>query len=301
MSILGILLLCYTFWPLTLLIFFVCFVFGGAVAAYAGIKVAPYVMTGILFLYQTFRSSVLEPATHSIAANIRASFPIVQAQTQPPVALYAWHPHGLYAIAPFLHTCSTLTDWKPPSSVALAAHSYVASIPLINTMPIQNRIIAVNEDTLSDTIASGSSVCIVPGGVRESFCVHEKRLSLVLKSRTGMFRIAADKNVPIVPVLVFGENDMFLPAESAFCDWYNAWLNQTVGFQLPLPKWSCVTRWFSLLQKPFDTPVKTVFGEPVYPVEKETVDEFRTRYIDSLDKLYAAHKPAGWADTINYV
>lgn len=145
------------------------------------------------------------------------------------------------------------------------------------------------------------SVCLVPGGVRESFEVSEKKMRLVLKSRKGIFRIAIEKNVPIVPVIVFGENELFLPVQSAWHDAIQRQIQMLTSIQLPLPRWQCITRWFTLLRKPFDQPVRTVMGAPVYPEVGDTVDTLRSRYISALDSLYKDNREEGWDEKIEYL
>lgn len=167
--------------------------------------------------------------------------------------------------------------------------------------PIKNKIIPVNEDVMKYELDRNVSISLVPGGVRESFETGKRGFRLVIKKRKGIFRIAIDKQVPIVPILAFGENDLFLPIESAAHDWFQSKLEALTSIQLPIPRWECIRRWFTLLRKPFDQPVRTVVGTPVYPEPDDTVDTLRTRYIEALDALYKEKRPAEWPESIEYL
>jgi 1-acyl-sn-glycerol-3-phosphate acyltransferase len=153
---------------------------------------------------------------------------------------------------------------------------------------------------MKDTLSEEKSLCVVPGGVAESFHNANKEFRLVLKSRKGIFRIAIDTRTPLVPILTFGENELFLPLDSPLYRRVQNAIESYTSIQFPIPRWSCIKRWFTLLRKPFDEPVKTYIGEPVYPEKGDTVESLRERYISALDALYDTHRPEGWAEKIEY-
>ena len=125
-------------------------------------------------------------------------------------------------------------------------------------------------------------------------------MSLVLKNRTGIFRIAIDSQVPLVPVLAFGENDLFEQIDTEWNKQLQIFIESCISIQLPIPTWKCIKHWFTLLRKPFNNPVKTFVGEPVYPFPDDTVDSFRDRYVDQLNDLYDKHRPDDWEESIEY-
>jgi len=298
MAIQGILLLSYAFWPLLIGIYLAIFLLGTSFTLYYGYKVMIFTFTSILILIQTFRNSVLEPATFAISSNIRKSFPIHIPENLPKKAIYAWHPHGLYAISPFIHCCSSMSDLNIPMS--LAAHSVISSIPLINLLPIRNKLIPVNEEVMKYELFKNISVSVVPGGVKESYNITQKKLHLVLKDRKGIFRIAIDTQTPLVPVLVFGENNLFEPINSDWNKHLQKFIESCISIQFPIPSWNSLKHWFTLLRKPFEIPVKTCIGDPVYPLPDDTIESLRDRYIDALNNLYDTHRPADWEELIEY-
>ena len=217
----------------------------------------------------------------------------------PEKAIYCWHPHGLFAISPFIHCCFSITSWNIP--VSLASHSFVSSIPLIGFFLIKNKIIPVNEEVIKLELDRNRSICLVPGGVRESFEITKKKLRLVLKNRKGMFRIAIDQQVPLVPILVFGENDLFTPIDSQWHKYLQEKIESVLSFQFPIPSWNSVKKWFTLLNKPFDIPIETFIGEPLYPEKDDTINTLKEKYINALNALYSKHKPEDWAEEIEYL
>jgi 1-acyl-sn-glycerol-3-phosphate acyltransferase len=50
---------------------------------------------------------------------------------------------------------------------------------------------------------------LVVGGTAESLYVRPHTMDLVLKRRKGFVRIAAETGASLVPVICFGENDLF--------------------------------------------------------------------------------------------
>ena len=68
------------------------------------------------------------------------------------------------------------------------------------------------------------SVSVLPGGVREMMESAPGTLRLVLKNRTGVFRMALETGTPIVPVLTYGENELFPSMDSPMLRTLNQWL-----------------------------------------------------------------------------
>ena len=300
MQFYGILLLCVILWPLGLGILTAFFILGSGFTLFFGVKIIFYCLTFFAFVYQNIRLSILEPVTIAIRDNISKSFTLeVPQDPLPDKAIYSWHPHGLYAISPFIHSCFSISSWSKP--VSLATHSFITSIPLIGLFLIKNKLIPVNEEVIKRELDRNMSVCLIPGGVRESFETVENKFRLVLKDRKGIFRIAIDKQIPLVPVLVFGENDLFVPIDSEWHRYIQRKIENTLSFQLPIPSWKSIKKWFSLLKKPFDEPVRTVLGDPVFPEKDDTIETLRIRYIEALDSLYKKHRPVEWADEIEYI
>lgn len=55
----------------------------------------------------------------------------------------------------------------------------------------------------------GNSVALIVGGVAESYYAQPRNYKFVLKNRKGFVKIALKSGSPLVPVLCFGETDLF--------------------------------------------------------------------------------------------
>lgn len=55
----------------------------------------------------------------------------------------------------------------------------------------------------------GNAVVLVPGGAAESLLAAPGRMDLVLNRRKGFVRVALRAGAALVPVLAFGENEMY--------------------------------------------------------------------------------------------
>ena len=67
---------------------------------------------------------------------------------------------------------------------------------------------------------SGRSIALAVGGALESLHVVPGSMDIIAKRRQGFVRLACETGASIVPVISFGENDLFtsevVPPESAF-------------------------------------------------------------------------------------
>ena len=67
---------------------------------------------------------------------------------------------------------------------------------------------------------TGRSIALAVGGALESLHVTPGTIDIIVKRRQGFVRLAAETGASIVPVISFGENDLFtaeiVPPESAF-------------------------------------------------------------------------------------
>lgn len=83
----------------------------------------------------------------------------------------------------------------------------------------------------------GRAITIVVGGARESLEAIPGTMKLVLKRRRGFLKIAIRENAGVVPVLSFGENDLYdqmIPSSSSLIRKLQMLVKKTAGFTVPL-------------------------------------------------------------------
>src|SRR5690606_14480952 len=83
----------------------------------------------------------------------------------------------------------------------------------------------------------GRAITIVLGGASESLHASPGTLKLVLRKRKGFVKLALREGAYLVPVLAFGENDLYdtiLPAEKSWMSWFQGWIKSWAGFTMPI-------------------------------------------------------------------
>ncbi|CAG2103195.1 unnamed protein product [Medioppia subpectinata] len=163
--------------------------------------------------------------------------------------------------------------------VTLGVHFW---IPFHRDMMLMGGLINSTQQSIEWCLRGcrGQAVVIVVGGGRESLEAIPNTMILYLKNRKGFARIALTTGTSLVPVLSFGENEVYeqivFPPSSRFRR-YQEWLLKKFAFTQPVTT--------SLL--PFRRPITTIVGKPI-PVAKvdnpsaEQINELHDRYIDIL-------------------
>jgi 1-acyl-sn-glycerol-3-phosphate acyltransferase len=295
----------YLLWPVTILGAIVFFLAGILFA----ISVGSILVIGLLLMYYAYiyakKRGFFEwlQAKHKIvgealAGHVRETFLLKGNLVLPegPV-LYVAHPHGLFSMAPFLHWAAQVTAWSSRRPVRIAIHSIFFRIPIVREVCEHFRAIEATDEEIRKVIESGESVALLTGGVRELSMTEPGKMILVLKKRRGFARLAKELGVPIVPVLTFGENELFPPISGFWTNWIQTYLHKILGISIPLPTWQSVKHWFLLLKGPLPAKVETWIGEPVETTKIQT-ETIRAHVVKAFEKLYAEGRPSGYPLTM---
>lgn len=174
-------------------------------------------------------------------------------------------------------------------------------------------------NVLARNSGKGNAVVVVVGGAAESMHVQPGGMDLVLKTRRGFVREAILANASLVPVIAFGENDLYLvfePGQHWVARVQNIVKNFT-GIAVPIFRGrSIFFKDFGLM--PRRSPVVVVAGAPIEPPtltaerrrnfqpkfdrqtnkpsneDGKTVDALHATYVKALEELYAKLKDAKW-------
>jgi len=143
----------------------------------------------------------------------------------------------------------------------------------------------------------GNSILIVVGGAAEALDSRPGSYELTLANRKGFVRVALVNGAALVPVISFGETDLFdqvpNPRGSTLRDLQTK-LQKVFGFSVPLIRGRGIFNYsFGLL--PHRRPVATVVGKPIECPKMEnpseaSVDEFHNKYISELTNLFNEYK-----------
>lgn len=115
-------------------------------------------------------------------------------------------------------------------------------------------------------------------------------MDLVIKKRKGFVKIALTTGSSLVPIIGFGENEIYTRLTGKFANILHKIFHTLVKSSAPV----FVGKYGTLL--PERHPLVTVVGKPIY-VDKviddptqEQIDELHKRYLDGLQQLYDDYK-----------
>lgn len=304
----------YLLWPVTVLGFIFIFMAGFLFAISLGVFFA----IGVLLVYYGWiylkKRGALDRlyswlqgknklVGENLQANIQKTFVLEGYLGDIPdgPVLYLAHPHGLFSMAPFLHWAAGVTAWPSAKKVHIAIHSVFFNIPLVRELCEYFGAIEATDTEISEVLRRGESVAILAGGIREISATAPGQMKLFLKKRRGFARIAKDLGVPIVPVLTFGENELFPPLEGFWTEKVQTYLRAWLGISIPLPTLESFWNWFRLLRGPLPAQVKTWIGKPVTTQNKKCVETVRKHVFLAFRDLYKEGRPIEYPMTLEFL
>lgn len=194
-------------------------------------------------------------------------------------AIYVWYPHSHFAMVPYGLFCGEMGSATFKRPVALCCASYLFNTPALREVGISAGLVNADMENLRGTINQGTSLCIIPGGVREMMYTEANKMKLI-DGRQGFLRLARATGLPLIPVFCYGENEMF---ERAFND------------ARVIPTLESIGAWFKRpLRK---SPARIHIGEPM--IIKGIAGE--KRWKAHIERLYSFTKPAHYADSVEWI
>lgn len=233
-------------------------------------------------------------------SNIRKTFQLNVQSPIPPKSINIWHPHGISGVTPVIHNGYRITspDYKPTKGVV---HYGYFMLPFIkDIIPLLNAIPS-DEYSIRDTLQT-ESISITLGGVDEMRRGSPKDLQLVVRKRRGIFKIALEMGVPIVPILTYGEQEIFPESDLGILKMYNELMYDWFRFRIPFPTLNSVINWTRLSQTALE-PIVSYTGKPIRtkkipnPTERQ-IKKLRDLYIQRLQDLFDETSPLGYTMTI---
>lgn len=213
--------------------------------------------------------------------------------------IFVCHPHGIFGIALIFSMGSDSTGFSkvcPGLRVHLLGHTACFRIPLFRELCMMHGCGTVDRQTCEGLLRQGSSIALAPGGAKESLESIPGTMRLFLKSRRGFAKLALRTGASVVPVLSFGENDLYTTVQFDKGTWLRCLqdaLQAKLGFAMPV---FFGRLWMPLLPKRL--PLHTVMGHCIRPPpealgtepSQAAIDEFHARYCDELRRLFEEHK-----------
>lgn len=239
----------------------------------------------------------------TVEKNIGESFP-VEPNGYRKKGIYIFHPHGLFSLAHFFHVGTDLTKW-PIRSIRGTAIHWIWWFPFGKELLEFAKFVPSHYSSMKSVLEGDDSLSVTLGGVREILYSEPGKMKLNIRKKRGIFKMAIETGTPLVPVICYGENELYETFHSPWLDWIQDRLFNYSLF-LPIPTLKSVKNWLGLYTAPLTQPVKTVIGDAVEvgvartPTESE-ISEIRERYFVGLRELYKKTKPSWYADELEIV
>jgi hypothetical protein len=225
----------------------------------------------------------------NVERNIRATFPIHILYPIPEKSIRIWHPHGSGATTIGIHNVFRITDDKLTKTKTVVHYAFTMT-PFVLDMTRIMECISSDYQSIVETLKK-DSITIGLGGTDEMGRIVDKKLEFVIKKRKGIFKIALETGTPIVPVITYGENEIFPETDNEFLLWFNQQFYNVSRLRLWMPSLQSVGNWANLLVRPLE-PVHTYTGRPIYvkkienPTDKH-IRSLRNIYIKRIRELFA--------------
>lgn len=212
------------------------------------------------------------------------------------------HPHGKYPMSLF-PAFETRPDLFATSKFVMAQSSLGKYVPTVGWVTMLcGRAIDASRKQISQALASGKHVGLMPGGAREMVLCEPFSETIPLVRHTSFLRLVhnlatdcgvhhtrmtdGDGNAPyrccavVVPCFVFGIYDSFTNPLAQF----DAALYRNTGLNLPL--------WLPAVGrgKSSDRGTCMVVGEAIDPRDFDNPEDFASQYYASLETLFKTNK-----------
>jgi acyl carrier protein/1-acyl-sn-glycerol-3-phosphate acyltransferase len=198
-------------------------------------------------------------------------------------SIYSFGPHGVFSISPAIQ--SLLNEFALGENMHFLAASAALWVPVYNVYLRMMGFRSVDRKPFKDTLLSGRSVGIIPGGIAEMFSTNADTEIMMVQERKGFIAIALETGAQIVPCYCFGNTQTF------FCG-----SNRYLEYLSRVFRMSLILFWGRFgLPVPFRTAQITVIGRPlllpkvVHPTP-ELINDYHEQYLRETRRLYDKYK-----------
>jgi len=227
-------------------------------------------------------------------------------QELPPTRKYVfgYHPHGIIshgAFAAFATEALGFAQLFPGITNTLLTLDSNFRIPLYRDWALCLGLASVSRESCENLLSKGGpnkegmgrAITIVVGGARESLDAQPGALRLVLARRKGFIKLAIRTGADLVPVLAFGENELyeqFDPAAHPMLQKTQLAIKKLLGFTIPIFHARGVFN-YDVGMMPYRRPLNIVVGGPIMVQRmerpsQEYVDEIHGLYVDELRRIW---------------
>ncbi|RDW77139.1 hypothetical protein BP6252_05192 [Coleophoma cylindrospora] len=231
-------------------------------------------------------------------------------QELPPTRKYifGYHPHGIIshgAFAAFSTEALGFSQLFPGIKNTLLTLDSNFRIPFYRDYALAMGLASVSKESCENLLSRGGpnkegmgrAITIVIGGARESLDAQPYSLRLVLQRRKGFVKMAIRTGADLVPVLAFGENDLYdqFSAEThPKIHKFQLLVKKVMGFTIPLFHARGVFN-YDVGLMPYRRPLNIVVGRPIKVAQsskptQEEIDRIHKEYVTELVRVWDTWK-----------
>ncbi|KAK3994920.1 diacylglycerol acyltransferase-domain-containing protein [Cladorrhinum sp. PSN332] len=224
--------------------------------------------------------------------------------------IFGYHPHGIIshgAFAAFATEGLGFSEKFPGITNSLLTLDSNFRIPIYRDYILAFGIQSVSKESITNILTTGGrngegmgrAVTIVVGGARESLEAEPNTMNLVLADRKGFVKMAIRTGADLVPVLAFGENDLYdqvSPKDHPWLGKVQKWALRTLKFTMPFLHGRGIFN-YDVGLMPYRRPLNVVVGRPIMveqrkegEIESEEVERLHREYVGELETMWETYK-----------
>ncbi|KAI9880653.1 MAG: diacylglycerol O-acyltransferase 1 [Pleopsidium flavum] len=220
--------------------------------------------------------------------------------------VFGYHPHGIIshgAFAAFATEALGFSQLFPGITNTLLTLDSNFRIPFYRDYALALGLASVSRESCENLLSKGGpnnegmgrAITIVVGGARESLDAQPHSLRLVLKRRKGFVKLAIRSGADLVPVLAFGENELYNQVQPDLHPMIHKGqlvVKKLLGFTIPLFHARGVFN-YDVGMMPYRTPLNVVVGRAIKVMQQAEPEE---AYLDKLHGLYVEELERIWEE-----
>lgn len=224
--------------------------------------------------------------------------------------ILGYHPHGIISHGAWCSFATNALGFRekfPGITNSLLTLDSNFRVPFYRDWILAMGIRSVSKESIRNLLGKGGpnndgqgrAVTIVVGGARESLEAQPGSLRLILKGRKGFVKMALRSGADLVPVIGFGENDLYdqlSPKTHPMVHKMQMFTLKVFKFTLPALHGRGLLN-YDVGLMPYRRPVNVVVGKPIQvhtepghePTQAE-VDQYHALYLQEIEKLWDSYK-----------
>ncbi|RDW93229.1 diacylglycerol acyltransferase type 2A [Aspergillus mulundensis] len=223
--------------------------------------------------------------------------------------IFGYHPHGIISLGAFAAFCTEALGFSklfPGITNTLLTLDSNFRIPFYREYALSMGLASVSRESCENLLTKGGvdgegmgrAITIVIGGARESLNASPGSLQLVLKRRMGFIKLAIRTGADLVPVLAFGENDLYEQVRSdshPLIHKFQMLVKQSLGFTIPLFHARGVFN-YDVGLMPYRRALNIVVGRPIHVIQQQDRNKIDDDYINRLHSEYVGELERLWKE-----